>query len=184
MTGSDRLPADPHIPPELSRPLPVARIGAGLRVVVEAKPEECAALAIRMGVLAVQALTCRFDLNLSQGGLSQGGGEGATIEAAGRLRARVRQTCVVSLEPFEAEVMEDFAVCFVPEGMGSDELDLEAEDEIPYQGTSIDLGEAASEQLALALDPFPRKPGAEMPGPVAPHESGAFAALAKLLPPH
>ena len=67
--------------------------------------------------------------------------------------------------------------------MESDELDLEAEDEIPYEGTSIDLGEAASEQLALALDPFPRKPGAELPGSVGPHESGAFAALAKLLPP-
>ena len=27
----------------------------------------------------------------------------------------------------------------------------------------MDLGEAAAEQLALALDPFPRKPGASLP---------------------
>jgi len=174
MSESDGLPAAPHIKPELSRPFAITRVGAGVRVPVEATATECAALAIRMGVLAVHTLTCRFDLSH---------GEGGAIQATGRLRARVRQNCVVSLEPFESELAEDFAVRFVPAGMESDELDLEAEDEIPYEGTSIDLGEAASEQLALALDPFPRKPGAELPGSVGPHESGAFAALAKLLPP-
>jgi hypothetical protein len=46
------------------------------------------------------------------------------------------------------------------------------------------LGEAAAEQLALALDPFPRKPGAEMPGSYAGSEGGAFGELAKLLRPN
>ena len=32
-------------------------------------------------------------------------------------------------------------------------------DEIPYEGDRIDLGEATVEQLALGLDPFPRRPG-------------------------
>ena len=45
------------------------------------------------------------------------------------------QTCVVSLEEFEAAIAEDFAVHFVPEGEESDDLDPEAEeDEIPYAG--------------------------------------------------
>jgi hypothetical protein len=174
MSENEGLRAGATVTPELSRPFAVARIGTGALVMVEAKPDECAALAIRMGVVTVQALTCRFDLRR---------GEAAAIEASGRLRAHVRQTCVVSLEAFDSEVAEDFAVRFVPAGTESEELDLEAEDEIPYEGTSIDLGEAASEQLALALDPFPRKPGAELPGSVGVHESGAFAALAKLLPP-
>ena len=30
-------------------------------------------------------------------------------------------------------------------------------------GATIDLGEATVEQLALALDPFPRKPGIALP---------------------
>ena len=34
---------------------------------------------------------------------------------------------------------------------------------MPYGGDSIDLGAALAEQLALALDPYPRKPGAKLP---------------------
>ena len=48
----------------------------------------------------------------------------------------------------------------------------------------LDLGEAASEQLALALDPFPRKPGAALPGEMQEPEEGAFAGLDRLLPRH
>ena len=96
---------------------------------------------------------------------------------------RLRQSCVVSLEDFDSELAERFSVRFVPEGRESPELDLEADDEITYQGASIDLGEAASEQLALALDPFPRKPGAELQSVGDGPSGGAFAALGKLRPP-
>ena len=37
-----------------------------------------------------------------------------------------------------------------------------AEDIEPLAGTHIDAGEAAAEQLALELDPYPRAPGAEL----------------------
>ena len=56
-----------------------------------------------------------------------------------------------------------FQLRFVPVGAESDDTDPESEDEIPYAGGVLDLGEAAAEQLALALDPFPRKPGAALP---------------------
>jgi uncharacterized metal-binding protein YceD (DUF177 family) len=129
---------------------------------------------MRMGVAAIHALSCRFDLKP---------GENETIEAHGFLRARLRQSCVVSLEPFECDLMEQFRVRFVPRGQETDDLDIEADDELPYDGGTLELGEAAAEQLALAIDPFPRKPGAEMPGSLGQSEGGAFAALAKLLPP-
>ena len=167
--------AGPRPVPEMTRPFPTARIGAGVVFVVDAKPGECRALARRMGLEAILGLSCRFDLRR---------GESDTVGATGALRARVRQVCVASLELFEAEVVEDFAVRFVPEGRETDALDLESEDELTYEGGVLDLGEAAAEQLALALDPFPRKPGAEMAEVAAGDEDNPFSELSKLLPPH
>ncbi|MBS0562184.1 MAG: DUF177 domain-containing protein [Proteobacteria bacterium] len=155
--------------PELHRPVPVRRVGPdGLTVTVEASAAECAAIAERMRLPAVLALSCRFDLRPGLRGV---------VEATGRLRARVVQVCVVSLDEFEAAVADDFAIRFVPEGEESDDDDPEAADEAPYQGDAIDLGEAAAEQLALALDPYPRKPGAELPEG---HEAAGDPRLAAL----
>jgi hypothetical protein len=178
VTGRDRPTAEHAVvraTPEMSRPYPISRLGGGARFVVDAKPEECVALSARMGLLAVYSLTCRFDLRP---------GEGGAIAASGLLQARVRQTCVVSLDPFDDEVAEEFSLHFVPLGMESEDLDLEADDEIPYEGGVLDLGEAASEQLALALDPFPRKPGAELRESVSSQEAGVFWELGKLRSPH
>jgi uncharacterized metal-binding protein YceD (DUF177 family) len=86
---------------------------------------------------------------------------------------------VVTLEPFATEVAEEFSVRFVPEDQLSEELDIEAEDEIPYAGATIDLGEATAEQLALALDPFPRRPGVEFLEDEEAADDGPFAALAR-----
>ena len=158
-------------PPELSRPVRVEHIGEGMDVTVEANATERAALAVRLGIVSIDRLECRFDLRRPEAG---------TVPATGTLRASVVQTCVVSLEPFETTVQEDFEVCFVPEGMESDELDLEAIDEIPYAGGTLDLGEATTEQLALALDPFPRKPGATLPEDAGKLPEGPFAALQRL----
>jgi hypothetical protein len=142
--------------PELRRPVPVAEIGpSGFDSLVEANPAECVALAGRLGVPAVLSLTCRFHLTRVAFD---------AIAAEGHLVAMVVRTCVVSLDDFETDVAEDFRVRFVPAGTERDEIDPEAEDEIPFTGGVIDLGEAAAEQLALALDPYPRKPGAELPG--------------------
>lgn len=165
----------PAAAPEMPRPFPISRIGAGARLVVEASPEERRTLALRMGLLAIHDLTCRFDLRPLGSN---------TIEAVGLLRATIRQTCVVSLEPFDADVIEPFSVHFVPAGHETPDLDLESADEVPYEGGVLDLGEAAAEQLALALDPFPRMPGAEMAEAGASQDGGAFSALSKLLPPN
>jgi uncharacterized metal-binding protein YceD (DUF177 family) len=155
--------------PEFSRPVMVERIGAATRIEVEATEAEREAVARRMGLHALPLLTCAFMLSR---------GRGPAVQAQGALRARVVQTCVVTLEPFEAEVEEAFAVRFVPEEALSDAIELEDEDEIPYAGGTIDLGEAAAEQLALALDPFPRKPGAAFSEDETDAPSGPFASLA------
>jgi uncharacterized metal-binding protein YceD (DUF177 family) len=156
---------------ELSRPFALAHVGGGTEAVVEANDTERAAVAARMGLPAIDLLRCRFDLRAAQAG---------TVRARGQLRARVVQTCVISLEPFASDVTEDFEVCFVPAGTENEEVDLDAEDEIPYEAGILELGEATAEQLALALDPFPRKPGAALPEGMEEEPSGPMAALAKL----
>jgi uncharacterized metal-binding protein YceD (DUF177 family) len=154
---------------ELHRPVALDRIGPhGLAVEVEAGPDELPAIATRLRILAVASLHCAFKLR-------RVGAD--TIEAQGVLRAQVTETCVVSLDPFCHGVQEAFTVHFVPSGAEDDNPDPEAIDQIPYSGSAADLGEAAVEQLALALDPFPRKPGAALPADATDEMPGPFAAL-------
>ncbi len=155
--------------PELHRPVALDRVGPrGLTLDIEAKPEELPAIAARLRVLALAGLRCAFKLR--RVGAS-------TVEAEGVLRAQVTETCVVSLDPFDHDVQEAFTVHFVPSGAEDDDPDPEAVDQIPYAGGAADLGEAAVEQLALALDPFPRKPGAVLPEEATAEASSPFAAL-------
>jgi uncharacterized metal-binding protein YceD (DUF177 family) len=144
---------------EFSRRVAVERLGpvgqpAGHDVTVEADAAELARLATRLQIPTVNALTCRFRLRPASDG---------TIAAEGWLDALVTQTCVVSLDEFTAPVSDHFIVRFVPAGRESDDVDPDSEDEIPYSDGAIDLGEAATEQLALVLDPWPRKPDATLP---------------------
>jgi uncharacterized metal-binding protein YceD (DUF177 family) len=158
--------------PEFYRPLTLDRIGPhGLDLTVEATSAECAALAIRMNLPAVLALSCAFHL------VREGRDR---ILARGALRATITQTCVISLDDFDAAVEEVFQVRFVPSGEESDDIDPESDDEIPFEGNVIDLGEAAAEQLGLALDPYPRMPGVEMPEIEDDPEPHPFAALRRL----
>lgn len=154
---------------ELHRPVAADRVGAaGLEVTVEANAAECAALARRMRLPDVLALRCDFRLVRLTADC---------ILAEGHVCASVVQTCVISLDDFAAEIDERFRVRFVPVGQESDDPDPEADDEIGYSGGALDLGEAAAEQLALALDPYPRAPGAELPEIETDADDHPFAAL-------
>jgi uncharacterized metal-binding protein YceD (DUF177 family) len=82
------------------------------------------------------------------------------------LEARVVQSCVVTLEPVVADVADSFTLYYaeevVPPGHA---VDLPIEDEDwpePIEDGRIDVGEAVAQQLALALDPYPRAPGARL----------------------
>ena len=155
---------------EFSRPVAVDRLGAKpFEVEVTATPDECAALARRLAIPAVLALSCRFRLRR---------GDVGRIAAEAELRARVVRECVVTLDEFEADVAEAFRLVFVPAGTEDDD-DPESDDEIPYDGGAIDLGEAAAEQLALALDPYPHKPGAELPAEAQGAPESPFAVLGR-----
>jgi uncharacterized metal-binding protein YceD (DUF177 family) len=143
------------VTPEFSRPERIDAIGDRERAVsIEADAAERAALAARFGLLAVDALTATLTLRR----------EAAGFVVRGRVRGRVRQACVVTDEPIDTEIDEPLALRFVAGGQPeAEEVELGAEDldTVPLEGGAIDLGEAAAETMALALDPFPRSAGAE-----------------------
>jgi uncharacterized metal-binding protein YceD (DUF177 family) len=170
--------------PEFSRPQRIDRIGtAPATVTISAEPEERARLAERFGLIAIEALSAEFALRR----------EGADVLADGRVTGQVAQPCIATGEPVPARIDEAVSLRFVPEadldaGPADEvEIDAEAADTLFYTGGAIDLGEAAAETMALALDPYPRSPAAEAAlreaGVKRDDEvaSGAFAGLKDLL---
>ncbi|MCQ4158956.1 DUF177 domain-containing protein [Roseomonas sp. GC11] len=153
---------------EFSRTLPWVAVGPdGRRQLVEAKAAECAALAARFGIPAIDAFSAELEMRQERGG---------AIRIRGTLRARVVQACVVTLEPVTQQVEEAVDLRFLPaEADFSD--DPEGPDEIHADENGVmELGEALAEQLSLALDPYPRAPGAALPEIVeeeAPEEAPA-----------
>lgn len=140
--------------PEFSRPERIDQIGSAERTVaIVADDAERAALARRFGLLSIERLEGRFAVRAEAGG----------VLATGIVSAAVTQACVATGEPVPATVDEPVSLRFVEQfGGGEDELELAADalDTLLIEGGAIDLGEAAAETMALALDPFPRSPSA------------------------
>ena len=143
-------------PPELTRMIRARPLPGG-PVVIEATPEERAALATRFGLGAVEAL--RAEVSLDQ--------RPRAIRATGRLRAAIQQPCAISGEDFPVTIDEAVDLRFVEAGQRpqseEDEIELEADDcdEIEYAGEMFDLGEAVAQTLGLAIDPYAEGPGAD-----------------------
>lgn len=160
---------------ELEHLLPVVAVpAAGCRVELAASPAQCAAIADRLGIPAMHSLKARFDLLPTADG---------AIAATLRLKTRLRRVCVVSLEEFDTSQSIEARLRFVPEGRESPDDDPEADDELPFVHDQLDLGEAAVEQLALDLDPYPRRADAALPSVNEDATVSPFAALAALRRP-
>jgi uncharacterized metal-binding protein YceD (DUF177 family) len=102
---------------------------------------------------------------------------------SGRIRADLAQTCGITLEPLPLTIDERFSGQLAePVDEESEEIIITLEDESPdvVEDGQIDLGQYVVEQLALHLDPFPRKPGAEFVQPPEPVEISPFAVLKQL----
>jgi len=168
--------AAPEPKPEFSRPLRADQVGREpKRRHVEANPAECARLAERLGLAELKRLVADLEI------VRRGGGR---IDLAGELEADLVQLCVVSLEPLPAHIRESFSVEFIelPEDAESETAEsvvaLDAGDPPELlRGGFIDLGEAVVQELAVAIDPYPRAPGAvaEWPGKAAEPEAPAPA---------
>ena len=171
---------------ELSRLVETDRLGPeGLKLTVEATPEERQALAGRFDLLAVDSLTAEVEV--------AGEPDGVSFRLQGRLRADVVQSCVVTLDPVPAHIEEAFERVYVPgrpvaAARGPLETWVDPSNEEPAEPLiegRIDVGEAIAEELGLALDPYPRRPGASLPEDFGPDrrkgEDSPFAGLKRLL---
>ena len=113
--------------------------------------------------------------------------DGAKIK--GSWRARVVQTCGLTLEPFETPLQGEFEIKAVPAdspaapapAAADIELDLESEDPPDVlESEDIDLAGYLVEHLALEIDPYPRKPDAEWEPRPPEEEVSPFAVLQQL----
>ena len=158
--------------PEFSRP---HRLGIEPRTVtLRASSAECAALAARYRIIAVESLEATLALVPEHGGPRSGGpGLASTVRARGTLVAAVVQECVVSLDPVAQRVEAPIDLRILPDDVEPADDDPDSPDEIESHGGMIDLGEAVAEQLALALDPYPRAPDAALPPDLVAEEEGS-----------
>ena len=171
--------------PEFSRPIDGEKLGIAAEThEIVATATERAALARRFALLALDRLAATLRLVRQEGGV---------VRVEGILHARAVQSCVVTLAPVAAEIEETFTQFYARDLMphGRNEVMGPFEDEAwpePMAGGAIDLGEAVAQQLVLALDPYPRAPGAtlERAGAAGGGEAAArpFASLARLMRRH
>ncbi|MEQ7155426.1 YceD family protein [Brevundimonas aurifodinae] len=103
---------------------------------------------------------------------------------SGRVTADAEQVCGITLEPLPVTVDERFSVHLVEQVEALPEVEVTLDDDAPdvIEEGRIDLGQYVVEQFALALDPFPRKPGAQFVQPEEPAEISPFAVLKAFRP--
>ncbi|MCB9983148.1 MAG: DUF177 domain-containing protein [Rhodospirillales bacterium] len=129
-----------------------------------------ARLAQRLGVMAVEALEA--DIRVSHHG-----GE-VSYYLQGRIRADITQECVVTLEPIQSHIEDDFEAWFAdPEAAVSiakarhEKLNEKGHGELPILEEKddpealidgkIDLGELVTQYLSLSINPYPHAEGVE-----------------------
>lgn len=167
-------------------PIIVAQIpDTGLHREIEASAAERKVMAEVAGVREVLSANASFDVVPKSGG---------RLHVTGHVHARVGQTCVVTLDPIENEIEEEVDLTFAPEAEArrlSDLIEEGQDDKEPPEVIDppeaitngiIDLGRLATDALFLAIDPYPRKPGAVFEAEVVAldPEDHPFAALKAL----
>lgn len=146
---------------EIERVVDLDRMGpGGAALEIVASDSERAALAKRFGFLGLPALSARVTVDRRLGG---------QIVVEGRLRGRVVQACVLTLDPVNQDLDDAFRIVFKkdladdrdPEN-GEAVLSAQADAPEPLSGNLLDVGEIVAEQLSLTADPYPRRPGAKL----------------------
>ncbi len=167
-----------------SVPINVAHIpDTGLHRDIEAGRAAREAMAEVAGLREILSASASLDVTPKSGG---------RFHVAGHVRARIGQTCVVTLDPIENDIDEPIDLIFAPPEQIpqlADLVDEAAESDVeipdppePIVNGVIDLGRLATDALFLAIDPYPRRPDAVFEPPVvaADPEDHPFAALKAL----
>jgi uncharacterized metal-binding protein YceD (DUF177 family) len=122
---------------------------------IEATAEEREALATRFELDALESLKAKLKIAKATAG---------SIRVTGEAKAVVEQTCVLTLERFSSTLSFPIDEVFRAVRTGGGRLDAVetfAEDDAPLiSGHSIDIGELVAQELGMAIDPYPKAPGA------------------------
>jgi uncharacterized metal-binding protein YceD (DUF177 family) len=150
---------------EFERPFALDKLGdRAVSTAIEADEAERVALARRFGALGIARLAAKFKIRRARAGRA--------VRLEGTVEGEVVQACVVSLAPVRQTINERFVALYVPaadlkpietDADGNVSLDAflgdeELEEALP-EGP-LDLGEIAAQEFAVAIDPYPRAPGA------------------------
>lgn len=136
----------------------------GMPVVIDADARQREALAAAHELVSVE----RFHAELHVAPWKRHG-----VKVSGRVEADIIQECVVTLEPLQARIEEEVEGLFLPadsklgrqgfDASGEIHIDAEGPDSPEtFTGDMIDVGALAEQFFGLAIDPYPRKPGAEL----------------------
>ncbi|MBC7832546.1 MAG: DUF177 domain-containing protein [Hyphomicrobium sp.] len=152
---------------------------SGLRQTRAATEAERAQAAAALDVVSCEHIEAEFNIRAI--------GKGH-YRLVGNVAARLTQSCVVTLDPISQRAEGSFDVEYWPSvelpERGEEEVEALGAAEIePIEHGRIDVGRIVYETLSAAIDPYPRKAGAEFAadaGNPPAGESGPFAALKKL----
>jgi hypothetical protein len=146
---------------EIERIVDIDRMGPnGTALEIAASDSERLALAKRFGFLGLPAFSARVTIDRRPGG---------QVVVEGRLRGRIVQACILTLDPVTQDLDDTFRVVFKqdlaeerdPES-GEALVSAQADAPEPLPGSLLDVGEIVAEQLSLAADPYPRKHGVKL----------------------
>lgn len=157
----DKTPKSGPTKSEIERIVDLERMGAGgAALEIAASEGERAALAKRFGFLGLPAFSARVTVDRRTGG---------QVVVEGRLRGKIVQACILTLEPVTQDLDETFRIVFRQDAQderdpesGEAVLSAQADAPEPLTGNLLDVGEIVAEQLSLAADPYPRRPGVEL----------------------
>lgn len=152
---------DKTVKSEIERFVDLEKLGPnGTALEITASESERAALAKRFGFLGLPAFSARMTVDRKLGG---------QVVVEGRLKGRIVQACILSLDPVTQELDDAFRLVFAENV--SEDLDPESGEALlnaqgdapePLTGNMLDVGEIAAEQLSLTADPYPRRPGVKL----------------------
>lgn len=167
---------------EWSHVVDIENIDAGSKTFkFDASEEQRGNLSRRLGLISVESASAAVTLQRVGGGV---------VHAIGTVEADITQSCVATLAPVPAHIEDEFegwfgdktsAVSFARarterearKGHTEAEVLEESIDPEPIIGGKVDIGELATQYLSLAIDPYPRAPGAPLEYTVSPQGNAA-----------
>lgn len=138
----------------------------GKHLKIQADNDQLERIAKALNVSSVGRFSTNFSIARIKGG----------VQVKGQLSAEVTQPCVITLDPVHQRIEEELDRVFLPaptdegkdagvENAPGSEIPIDlAEEDIPdyFDGPIFDLADYLLETFAMAIDLYPRVPGAKM----------------------